>query len=131
MTFKFQICIIFLFFLHSASAFNVCESSGFKKFESGWIRTIKINGGSFLDYKVKIEDVFEEWGSVDDSTAATLARDFAFKAFYKYYLELRPTIYPNTDLVLQKTETFVDNCWFRKTFGFRTELSSLKWTKTD
>ena len=112
-------------------AFDVCDTNGFERSEIGWVRSVSINKIFFIDFKVNKDELEEDGLPTTPDLQATLAKDLASNAYYRLYKSVNPPTYSDAVLTYSNTETFVGNCWLKKTYVFRTPLNTFHWSKVD
>ena len=128
MIFKKAISILILSQASGAFGFDVCDANGFEKKDIGWIRTVSVYKNIFIDFKVNKDEMEQDGLAVTSDISLVLAKDMASNAYYRLYKSVNPPPYSNADLIYSKTEMFVGNCWLKKTYGFRTPLSTFHWS---
>lgn len=127
-----RLILVFLMLpITNASAFDACDRNGFEKVEIGWIRSVSVNHKIYVDFKVNIDELEENGLGVSSDVAPALAKDAASTAYYRLYKSVNPPSSSNVDLVYMNTESFLSSCWLKKTYGFRTPLSTFQWVETN
>ena len=123
------ILVLLAFQIVSAEAFDVCDKHGFEKAELGWIRSVSVNQKVYVDFKVNIDELGENGIAASPDIAPALAKDAASNAYYKLYKSVMPPASEKLDLIYSGTQAYLSTCWLKKTYGFRTPLSTFQWAE--
>lgn len=127
---KWGIVGLLAFHVTTAQAFDVCDKEGFKSADIGWIRTISVGEKVYVDFKVNTDELSENGLEATNDVAPSLAKDAASAAYYKLFKSMFVPDFDESDLVYGKTEAFLSTCWLKKTYGYRTPLSTFHWVQT-
>lgn len=123
------ILLLLTFQIANVEAFDVCDKHGFEKADLGWVRTVSVNQKVYVDFKVNIDELEENGIAASPDIAPVLAKDAASNAYYKLYESVMPPASGKLDLIYTGTQTYLSTCWLKKTFGFRTPLSTFQWAE--
>lgn len=110
-----------------AKSYELCDQSKLEKVDSGWLRTLDVNGVKYIDFITSKNELEKGEPPLPKDMVMAFARDAAIQEFYRFYEKLTPKPWKKADLGYSHLESFAGQCLAETLYGFRLPIASMNW----